>query len=85
MSSVEKTLQDAAERSARAYKEDSTNPWAATPENCDARTGRYREGAISRQMSCVRALGPEKSAQISAAVSAKLGDLYAPGYTNRGR
>jgi hypothetical protein len=87
-SSVERTLKEAAERSARSYKEDSKNPWAATPENCDPRTGRYREGAINRQMSCVRAMGPERAAEIAAAadgVGAKLGDLFAPGFTNRGR
>ena len=63
----------------------ATNPWAATPANCNMKTGRYTDDAIKRQMSAVRGMGPEKAAQISAAVSAKLGDLYAPGFTNRGR
>jgi hypothetical protein len=47
------------------------------------RTGRYTDDAIKRQMSLVRATGPEKSAQISASVGAKLGDIYAPGFKNR--
>jgi hypothetical protein len=54
------------------------NPWSAEG-NTDAR-GRYTDAAIARQMSLVRATGPEKAAQVAASVSAKLGQIYAPGF-----
>lgn len=60
----------------------SKNPWAPIEANIDAR-GRYTNDAIKRQLSFARAAGPEKAAQVAASVSAKLGDLYAPGYRGR--
>ncbi len=83
MSAVEKTMIDAANKSARSYREDSKNPWEPSPENCDQRTGRYHAGAVDRQMSCVRALGPEKAAEIASKVGAALGQIYAPGFGNK--
>jgi hypothetical protein len=58
----------------------SKNPWAATEANINPKTGRFSDDAIHRQMSLVRATGPEKSAQIAASVGSKLGDLYAAGF-----
>jgi len=79
MSAVEKRLIETAEASRASYKESSKNPWE--PEgNTDPRTGRYSEGAIGRQMSCTRALGPEKAAEIASKVGAVLGQIYAPGF-----
>ncbi len=67
------------------YDSHATNPWAPIPGNINMASGRYTDECIRRQMSVVRGMGLEKAAQISSAVSAKLGDLYAPGFTNRGR
>jgi hypothetical protein len=56
------------------------NPWAPVESNINMKTGRYSDDAIKRQMSLVRATGPERAAQVAASVSAKLGDLYAAGF-----
>ncbi|MGH9807694.1 MAG: hypothetical protein ACRD9W_10620, partial [Terriglobia bacterium] len=58
----------------------SKNPWAPIETNINPKTGRYTEDAIRRQMSLCRATGPEKAAQVAASVSAKLGDIFAPGF-----
>lgn len=63
----------------------ASNPWAATPSNCDMKTGRYNDDAIKRQMSAVRGMGTDnkgglKAASVAAAVGAVLGQLYAPGF-----
>jgi hypothetical protein len=55
-----------------------TNPWAAEG-NTDARR-RFTDAAITKQMSLVRAVGPERAAAIGAVVGSKLGDLYAAGF-----
>ena len=65
------------ERQRRSFQ----NPWAATETNINPKTGRYTDDAIHRQMSFCRAAGPEKAAQVAASVSAKLGDIFAPGFT----
>lgn len=60
------------------------NPWNAEGNihtNGGLR-GRYTEDAIKRQMSCVRAMGPERAAETAAVVGARLGQIYAPGYRN---
>ncbi len=61
------------------------NPWAAIETNINTKTGRYLEDAIKRQMSCVRAMGPERAAETAAVVGARLGQIYAPGFANKGR
>jgi len=55
-----------------------TNPWVAEG-NTDAR-GRFTDAAIAKQMSFVRAVGPEKAAAVCAVVGSRLGDLYAAGF-----
>jgi hypothetical protein len=61
----------------------SRNPWAAVEGNINPKTGRFTEDAIHRQFSCVRAMGPQKAAQVAASVSCKLGDLYAAGFKSK--
>ncbi len=56
------------------------NPWNA--EGNVHKSGRYTEDAIKRQMSTVRAMGPERAAEVAAVVGARLGQIYAPGYRN---
>jgi hypothetical protein len=63
------------------------NPWAAVAGNI-RKDGRYTEDAIRRQMSAVRGMGTDskgglKAAGIAAAVGARLGQLYAPGFANK--
>jgi hypothetical protein len=53
------------------------NPWLG---ETNPKTGRYTDATITKQMSLVRAVGPEKAAAIAAAVGSRLGDLYAPGF-----
>lgn len=58
----------------------SKNPWAPIETNISPKTGRYTDDAIRRQMSLCRAVGPEKAAQVAAAVGSKLGDIRAVGF-----
>ncbi len=67
----EKKKQDAAH---------ANNPWAGAEGNINPKTGRFTENAIRRQFSCVRAMGPQRAAQIAAVCGSKLGDLYAAGF-----
>ncbi len=67
----------------RGGTDHSKNPWAAVENNINPKTGRFTEAAIRRQFSFVRAAGPHKAAEVAAAVGAKLGDLYAPGFRSR--
>lgn len=56
----------------------SKNPWAGIEANIKPGSkGRFTDAAIQRQMSLVRAVGPEKAAGIAASVGCKLGDLFA--------
>lgn len=67
----------------RSGADHSKNPWAAVEGNINPKTGRFTESAIRRQFSFVRAVGPQKAAEVAAAVGSRLGSLYAPGFKNR--